>query len=85
MRMGSGEDQIRDFADAYNRASDRYSCNLDADLSDHGIPPELFSDVAAVCAAWASQKDTPAPTAATLGFAVGVMTGVEWERARRCR
>lgn len=83
--MSTANSHIRDFADAYNRASDRYSGNLDADLSDHGIPPGLFSDATAMCAAWASQKDTSAPTAASLGFAVGVMTGVKWERARRCR
>jgi hypothetical protein len=82
--MGRSETSpIRDFGDAYNRASDRYTGNADADLSDAGVPPDLFYEVARTCSAWATHKGAPREVATTLGFYVGVLTGIEWERARR--
>lgn len=73
---------VRDFGDAYNTAADRYTGNLDADLSSYGIPPDLAHEVAETCSAWATHQNAPARFAAALAFHVGVMTGIEWERSR---
>lgn len=81
--MSFSDSHLADFGDAYNTATERYTGNLDADLSDYGIPVDLAHEVAKVCSAWSIHRGAPAQIAAGLAFHIGVMTGIEWERSRR--
>jgi hypothetical protein len=72
----------RDLGAVYNAVSEAYTGNLDADLSNHGLPPDLAIAVGRTCARWAYHMGAPPPIPAELAFAIGLMTGAEWQRCR---
>jgi hypothetical protein len=75
--------RARDLGDVYNDVADRYSGNIERDLAECNIPPDLALDIGRTCAAWAVNGVPHAQIAAALAFHVGLMTGVEWVRETR--
>lgn len=73
----------RDFGDVYNTVTERYTGDINRDLSETGIPSDLAIDVAATAAAWATSKNPPQLVSAAIAFHLGAMVGVEWARSRR--
>lgn len=63
----------RDFGDVYNLVTERYTGDLDRDLAEANLPPELVSEVSAVAADWALYRGAPPMIAAALAFQLGLI------------
>lgn len=77
----SAEDE-RVFGEAYNEVCRRWTGNLSADLEAFGFPTEFAITTSKLVSEWSGPQQGVPSTDRAIAFAIGLMTGAQWEQQR---